>query len=106
MSGMSREFYEWDDYIHGGGPMPIGGSLWGGRIGDGHVFIPPDRQYQYPFIREANSVWRDQAEFFNGGPMSFAMRDRWSPGFGNYGPYEDRRWRRRAGGAPQFQILW
>ena len=105
MSGMSREFYEWDDYIHGGGAMPIGGSLWGGRIGEGHVTILPDRQYQYPFIREANSVWQDQAEFFNGGPMSFAMRDRWSPGFGNYGPYEDRRWRRGDGG-PQFQILW
>ena len=102
MSGFSRQFYEWDDYIHGGGPMPIAGTLWGGRIGQARPLRV--RQYVHPFQGGANDVWRELAEFFNGGLMSPDMRDRRSPGFGNYGPYEDRRW--RGSGGPGFQILW
>jgi hypothetical protein len=33
MSNFGRQFYKWNDYIHDNGPMPVGGDLWGGRIG-------------------------------------------------------------------------
>jgi hypothetical protein len=99
MSGMSRQFYQWDDYIRGGGPMPLTGTLWGGRVGQARV---PVRRHDYPTRASAQGVFRDQTEFFNGGPMSFRMRDRWSPAFGTYGTYGGRRLPRN-----DFQqILW
>ena len=32
-----------------------------------------------------NGSLRENFDFLNGGPMSFAMRDRWSRGFGRFG---------------------
>lgn len=109
MSGVgpfSREFYAWDDFIHNDGPMPLSTNLWGGRIPRQRL---PHADYMLPrpFTatgREARDIFRDQAEFFRGGPMSMNMRDRWSAAFGSYGPYEDRDFRRRP--FYNHQILW
>lgn len=104
----SRDFYAWDDFIHNGGPMPLSTNLWGGRIPQRRPPRPmPIRRFYRPFEateREEQAIFRDQAEFFRGGPMSFNMRDRWSPAFGRYGPYEDRDFRRRPFNF--HQILW
>jgi hypothetical protein len=87
--------------------MPLSTNLWGGRITQRR---PPQPRYmrpERPFTatrREEQDIFRDQEEFFRGGPMSFNMRDRWSQAFGSYGPYEDRDFRRRPFNVNQ--ILW
>ena len=82
--------------------MPIGSNLWGGRIGQARRM--PTRQMIYPSSHRANAIWRDQAQFFNGGPMTPGMTDRWAPHLGSYGPYEGRQRRRHP---PDFtQMLW
>ncbi|KAE9381183.1 hypothetical protein N431DRAFT_457794 [Stipitochalara longipes BDJ] len=80
---MSQDFLRWEAF-HNGCPMPLKSNMWGGAVGQYQL---PNRQLAYPVDPSMSAPMQDQREFFNGEPMSFAMRDRWSQGFGTYGPY-------------------